>query len=40
MAKQCPERVRMTYWLLICVLDDGHKGRHQDYEGGTWKRRD
>ncbi|KKL08611.1 hypothetical protein LCGC14_2574140 [marine sediment metagenome] len=37
MSKQCSERVDMNHWLLICVLDARHAGRHKDADGGTWK---
>ena len=37
MASQCTARIRLNTELLICVLDKGHEGRHQDSEDGTWR---
>jgi len=37
--KQCPVRVPCNTHTLVCVLKEGHSGRHQDAEGGTWSRR-
>jgi len=28
----------MNHWLLICVLDARHAGRHKDVDGGTWRK--
>ena len=36
--RQCPARERGNLFLLICVLDTGHEGRHRTSDGGTWLR--